>query len=169
MHSSDGLGLHNHQVLMQRVPGRIIQPKAIHQRIDRCPFETNWDATHWRNPPPRAHQSEDLQGALVVWPDFYDDGFIVLKLKPLGARFGFCNRGLIERARGGSYRFDQAREKAGIPKAAFQFRDFRAKAATEADEAAGTKSAQALLGHTTEAMTANYIRHKAGRKVKPSK
>lgn len=32
---------------------------------------------------------------------------------------------------------------------------------------AGT--AQALLGHTTEAMTADYIRHKVGRKVKPSR
>lgn len=65
------------------------------------------------------------------------------------------------------YRFDQARQKAGIAKADFQFRDFRAKAATEADEADGTRAAQALLGHTTEAMTAGYIRHKAGKKVKP--
>lgn len=61
------------------------------------------------------------------------------------------------------------RKRAGIPKADFQFRDFRAKVATEADEATGTKSAQAILGHTTEAMTADYIRHKAGRKVRPSK
>lgn len=67
------------------------------------------------------------------------------------------------------YRFDQARAKAGIEKSAFQFRDFRAKAATETDEAAGTKAAQALLGHTTEAMTANYIRHKVGRKVTPAR
>lgn len=65
------------------------------------------------------------------------------------------------------YRFDQAREKAGILKEEFQFRDFRAKAATEADEAAGTRAAQALLGHTTEAMTADYIRHKVGKKVTP--
>lgn len=67
------------------------------------------------------------------------------------------------------YRFDQARAKAGIPKAEFQFRDFRAKVATDTDEAAGTRAAQALLGHTTEAMTADYIRHKVGRKVKPSR
>ncbi len=65
------------------------------------------------------------------------------------------------------YRFDQAREKAGIQKGDFQFRDFRTSAATEVDDKAGTKAAQALLGHTTEAMTADYIRHKAGRKVKP--
>lgn len=67
------------------------------------------------------------------------------------------------------YRFDQARAKAGISKADFQFRDFRAKVATDTDEAAGTRAAQALLGHTTEAMTADYIRHKVGRKVKPSR
>lgn len=67
------------------------------------------------------------------------------------------------------YRFDQARAKAGIPKADFQFRDFRAKVATDTDETAGTRAAQALLGHTTEAMTADYIRHKVGRKVKPSR
>lgn len=65
------------------------------------------------------------------------------------------------------YRFDQAREKAGILKGEFQFRDFRARVATEVDDTDGTRAAQALLGHTTEAMTADYIRHKAGRKVKP--
>ena len=65
------------------------------------------------------------------------------------------------------YRFDKARDAAGIPKNEFQFRDLRAKVATEADDEAGTKVAQAILGHTTEAMTAEYIRHKSGRRVKP--
>jgi integrase len=65
------------------------------------------------------------------------------------------------------FRFDKARAAAGIAKADLQFRDFRAKAATDTDEAAGTRAAQALLGHTTEAMTANYIRHKVGKKVRP--
>jgi integrase len=63
-------------------------------------------------------------------------------------------------------RFDDARDAAGIDKALFQFRDLRAKAATETDDASGTRGAQALLGHTTESMTASYIRHKVGRKVK---
>ena len=63
-------------------------------------------------------------------------------------------------------RFDDARDAAGINKALFQFRDLRAKAATETDEASGTRSAQALLGHTTETMTSNYIRHKVGKKVR---
>lgn len=64
-------------------------------------------------------------------------------------------------------RFDDARAKAGVDKALFQFRDLRAKTATEADELSGTKTAQAILGHTTEAMTAKYIRHKVGKKVSP--
>lgn len=54
-----------------------------------------------------------------------------------------------------------------IAKADFQFRDLRATAATAVDEESGTRSAQALLGHTTEGMTAHYIRHKVGKKVKP--
>ena len=62
-------------------------------------------------------------------------------------------------------RYD-ARDAAGIDKALFQFRDLRAKAATETDDATGTRGAQALLGHTTESMTADYIRHKVGKKVR---
>lgn len=64
-------------------------------------------------------------------------------------------------------RFDDAREAADIPKAEFQFRDLRATAATAVDESAGIRSAQALLGHTTEAMTAHYIRNKLGKKIGP--
>lgn len=66
-------------------------------------------------------------------------------------------------------RFDDARERAGVKKDLFQFRDYRAKVATETDEAAGTRAAQAMLGHTTEGMTATYIRHKVGKKVRPIK
>lgn len=64
-------------------------------------------------------------------------------------------------------RFDDARARAGCEKDLFQFRDLRAKAATETDEANGVKAAQALLGHTTEGMTAEYIRRKVGKKVSP--
>lgn len=66
-------------------------------------------------------------------------------------------------------RFDEARLLAGVEKDLFQFRDLRAKAATDMDDAQGTRAAQALLGHTTEGMTADYIRRKAGRKVRSSK
>lgn len=64
-------------------------------------------------------------------------------------------------------RFDEARARAGVLKDLFQFRDFRAKVATETDEAQGTRAAQAMLGHTTEHQTADYIRRKVGRKVTP--
>ena len=64
-------------------------------------------------------------------------------------------------------RFDAARDAAGIPKAQFQFRDLRSTAATTVDDDGGIRHAQALLGHTTEGMTAQYIRHKVGKKVKP--
>ena len=66
-------------------------------------------------------------------------------------------------------RIDAAREAAGIDKNDFQVRDMRPKAATTIDEKDGTKAAQGLLGHTTEQMTTNYIRHKAGKLVKPTK
>lgn len=64
-------------------------------------------------------------------------------------------------------RFDDARDAAGIGKKMFQFRDLRAKAATEADDTSGIRAAQALLGHTTENMTSSYVRHKMGKKVSP--
>jgi integrase len=66
-------------------------------------------------------------------------------------------------------RFDDARARAGVAKPLFQFRDLRAKVATETDEEGGTRAAQAILGHTTESMTEQYIRHKVGRKVRPLK
>lgn len=52
---------------------------------------------------------------------------------------------------------------------AFQFRDLRAKAATETDESRGEKDAQELLGHSTGTMTKRYIRHRRGKLVKPTK
>lgn len=66
-------------------------------------------------------------------------------------------------------RIDKAREAAGIAKQDLQFRDMRPKAATEVDAKGGTREAQALLGHTTETMTTQYIRHKVGKLVKPTK
>lgn len=63
-------------------------------------------------------------------------------------------------------RFDKARKAAGVDITGFQFRDLRAKAATDADENTGIRDAQSLLGHATEEMTAKYIRHKVGKKVR---
>ena len=58
-------------------------------------------------------------------------------------------------------RFDEAREAAG---ATFQFRDIRAKAATDTGDLG---HAQKLLGHKTRDMTEHYTRSRRGEKVKP--
>jgi len=67
--------------------------------------------------------------------------------------------------------FDKARDAAeaeaaemGIPFERFQFRDLRPKAATDLESLA---AAQKLLGHTTERMTAAYIRARRGDVVQP--
>ena len=60
-------------------------------------------------------------------------------------------------------RFDKAREAAGVH---FQFRDIRAKTATDTENLA---HAQRLLGHKTRAMTEHYTRHRKGDKVSPLK
>jgi integrase len=72
--------------------------------------------------------------------------------------------------------FDRARVKAAKDKPelaglikAFQFRDLRAKAGTDTEERSGIAAAQDQLGHTTQAMTAHYVRHRRGKLVKPTK
>ena len=67
-------------------------------------------------------------------------------------------------------RFDKAREKAGINKEDFQFRDLRAKAATDKAESSGDiRQAQKQLGHANVTMTEHYTRHRKGDRVKPTK
>lgn len=58
-------------------------------------------------------------------------------------------------------RFEKAREVAQVN---FQFRDIRAKAATDARDLA---HAQKLLGHESRAMTEHYTRDRKGEKVSP--
>ncbi len=72
--------------------------------------------------------------------------------------------------------FDRARKQAikdhpelGESIKAYQFRDLRAKAGTDKEEAAGMNAAQDQLGHTTPTMTAHYVRHRRGKLVKPTK
>ncbi|GAB2471647.1 hypothetical protein GCM10027082_23900 [Comamonas humi] len=53
--------------------------------------------------------------------------------------------------------------KRGLKRASLtntQFRDLRAKALTDLDEAHGIQAAQRLGGHTTQSQTADYVRHK---------
>lgn len=51
----------------------------------------------------------------------------------------------------------------------YQFRDLRAKAGTDTEEVRGIAETQAQLGHSTPMMTAQYVRHRRGKKVKPTK
>jgi integrase len=58
-------------------------------------------------------------------------------------------------------RFDKARELAGV---SFQFRDIRAKAATDTGDLAHS---QKLLAHKNRDMTEHYVRARKGERVKP--
>lgn len=58
-------------------------------------------------------------------------------------------------------RFDKARTAAGV---SFQFRDIRAKTATDLDD---REHAKKLLGHKQLTMTEHYIRARKGERVKP--
>lgn len=51
----------------------------------------------------------------------------------------------------------------------FQFRDLRAKAATDKEESQGIAAAQSQLGHSTQTMTQHYVRHRKGKLVTPTK
>ncbi len=52
---------------------------------------------------------------------------------------------------------------------AYQFRDLRAKAGTDKEEAEGMQAAQDQLGHASAKMTAHYVRHRKGKLVTPTK
>jgi integrase len=58
-------------------------------------------------------------------------------------------------------RFDKARKAAGV---AFQFRDIRAKTASDTGDLAHS---QRLLGHKNRDMTEHYVRERIGVRVKP--
>jgi integrase len=73
-------------------------------------------------------------------------------------------------------RFDKARIKAAKENPrlkdaieAFQFRDLRAKAATDKAESGSMHQAQKQLGHTTIVMTEHYVRDRRGATVTPTK
>jgi len=66
--------------------------------------------------------------------------------------------------------FCRAREAAEIDPRNFQFRDIRAKAATDKnDSSSDIRQAQAQLGHSSVVMTEHYIRNRRGAKVTPTK
>ncbi len=68
------------------------------------------------------------------------------------------------------YRFDKAREAAGVAKVDFQFRDLHAKAGTDkADSAGDIRQAQAQLGHKSVTTTEIYVRKRKGAKTTPTR
>lgn len=61
------------------------------------------------------------------------------------------------------YRFDKARDDAGITKGQFQFPNLRAKAGTDkADSAKDIREGQAQLGHSSVTTTEIYVRKRGG-------
>lgn len=75
-------------------------------------------------------------------------------------------RGAFDRARVAAI---EAHPELAMEIRAFQFRDLRAKAATDTDERDGITAAQEQLGHSTAAMTKHYVRHRKGKLVRPTK
>lgn len=64
-------------------------------------------------------------------------------------------------------RFDTARERAGIDKAKFQFRDLSARGVTQKTIDEGLEAGQRLPGHSGPGLMARYVR--GARPVKPSR
>ena len=75
-------------------------------------------------------------------------------------------RGRPLRRDGLRYRFDAARARSGVE---FQFRDLRAKAATDKADAQDMRQAQRQLGHASVVMTEAYVRARRGDKVTPTR
>lgn len=74
------------------------------------------------------------------------------------------------------YTFDRARDKAVAIRPEleasicdFQSRDLRAKAGTDQEEGLGIEAAQSQLGHASATMTRQYVRHRKGKLVTPTK
>jgi integrase len=66
-------------------------------------------------------------------------------------------------------RFDKARSAAKVEKSKFQYRDLRAKAGTDKESSGGMAAAKDQLGHASENMTRQYVRHRMGKLVSPTK
>lgn len=75
-------------------------------------------------------------------------------------------RGAFDRARDAAVK---AHPEMEAKVRAFQFRDLRAKAGTDTEATRGMAAAKDQLGHSSEVMTAHYVRHRRGKLVKPTK
>lgn len=91
------------------------------------------------------------------------------KFKIVSARLVVSKYGKPVVGRTVSAWLQEARKKVGVTTEEFQFRDLRAKAGTDKDDAHGIAAAKDQLGHKSERMTAHYIRHRRGKKVSPTR
>jgi integrase len=73
-------------------------------------------------------------------------------------------------------RFEKTRKKAAEKNPTisleilnYQFRDLRAKAASDKSESGSMRDAQLQLGHSSMKMTEHYVRARRGQKVTPTK
>ncbi|CAN7474215.1 tyrosine-type recombinase/integrase [Variovorax sp. LjRoot175] len=86
------------------------------------------------------------------------------KAKPMSITHVFTTlKGAPYTYDGASTAWTRARDRAGVKNA--HFHDLRAKALTDVDEHRDIKEAQGMGGHSTQAQTADYIRHKKAKKV----
>lgn len=116
----------------------------------------------------RAKQEMEIAGELAALLDRIMARKRNLKLR--STRLIVGERGLALGRDALRYRFDKAREAAGVPKGEFQFRDLRAKAGTDkADSAGDIRQAQKQLGHASVVMTEAYVRNRKGAKTTPTR
>jgi integrase len=127
-----------------------------------------------------AEQVETVQGPAVTVPELLTRWSTATAVGRKAGIRGVRSLSLIVNEKGEAlgkaalrYRFDKARELAAdaAPNKAtaarlraIQFRDLRAKAASDVD---ALDQAQKLLGHTKRDMTEHYVRKKRGEKVSP--
>lgn len=116
-----------------------------------------------KGPQTQRDNEKELQKLEAVFGDVPID-----KIKPHHVRRYLDTRGLKAKVRANRKkalrsRFDKARKAAGV---SFQFRDIRAKSATDAED---MQYAQKLLGHKHQTMTQHYTRNRKGDRVRPLK
>ena len=86
------------------------------------------------------------------------------KVKPVSMRYVFTTlKGARYTYDGASTAWTRARKRAKVKNA--HFHDLRAKALTDKDGVQGIGQARTMGGHSTEAQTADYIRHKKAKKT----
>lgn len=102
---------------------------------------------------------------LIAWTPKLEDVVRRLKsFKKRHIRFVFVTQdGQPYTYSGASTAWKRAVKRAGVPDV--HFHDLRAKAMTDKEDREGMKAARTMGGHSTEAQTATYVRHKKAQKT----